>query len=179
MMACRCNKKWDSASTYTTIAFTLTAIIVFIVLYLVILKKKVIVGGLSIMGVGAGLVGLGYLWRKISSGTVQNCSEVEIFAKPEDGTDPILVPPGSSLKGIDGVWAPWFPDKVFKVPNGVHVCFDTYGREIYPNALSWESARSLGGGWYHENEIADKLGSNWKEFYDRAKSLWNVVNAKL
>ncbi len=175
-MACKCKKKWDRASTYTSVSVIFVTIAIFVLVYLILLKKKLIVGGVSVAGIGIALAGLGYMWQFRDYGTLQNCTDVIVLAKPENGTDPIVVQKGEMVKNIDGVWAPWFPERVLKIPNGVYVCFDLYGNTEYPNVISKGTSKALRGGWYHESKLAEELGQNWVEFYTKAINLYNSIN---
>lgn len=62
------------------------------------------------------------------SGRLLNDSPYILWAKPEEGVDPIMVKPGDFISGIDGFVIPDIaPGKVYKVPNLADVKVDQKG----------------------------------------------------
>lgn len=56
---------------------------------------------------------------------VGNQSSSMIYAKPEEGAEPVVVPPQGEYFGTDGVKA---GGKVYKLPNGVHATVKDGGK---------------------------------------------------
>ncbi len=56
---------------------------------------------------------------------VSNQSSSMIYAKPEEGAEPVAVPPQGEYFGTDGVKA---GGKVYKLPNGVHATVSQNGK---------------------------------------------------
>ncbi len=163
-MACKC-KKWDAASTYVVVGYFLTVLIAFLFVYLIFLKKKIVLGSVSTMSLVFVGAGIALYWRRFETASVKNCSEYPIIGKAEDGQGAFLIMPGEEVSGIDGVWVPWNPDCVLKIPNGVHVCISEH-QERFPTILSEISFRNMEGGWYKP----DRLG--WELFFSIARGMF-------
>ncbi len=166
-MACKC-KKWDAASTYILVEFILATLIFLLFVYLIAFKKKILWGTISTVSlifVGAGIA---LYWRRFETASVRNCSEYLIIGKAEDGQYAILINPGEEVSGIDGVWVPWNPDCVLKIPNGVHVCISEH-QERFPTILSEISFRNMEGGWYKP----ERLG--WEMFFSTAREMFEEM----
>ena len=161
-MACKC-KKWDAASTYTLALIILFAIV--IVLGLMLVKYRSVKSGIAGTVLFAFMTGIALYWRRFETASVRNCSEYLIIGKAEDGQYAILINPGEEVSGIDGVWVPWNPDCVLKIPNGVHVCISEH-QERFPTILSEISFRNMEGGCYKP----DRLG--WELFFSTAREMF-------
>lgn len=96
--------------------------IVFIIIG--IIKKEKIYGvGMVSTGIIAGLIFLLQMYKGKS--LVHNMSDEMIYAKPEEGTEPVAVPPHGELYDIDGFKA---NGKVYKLPDGVHATVSQNGK---------------------------------------------------
>lgn len=102
------------ADLYFVVDIFIIIAIVFIIIG--IIKKEKIYGvGMVSTGIIAGLIFLLQMYKGKS--VVHNMSDEVIYAKPEEGTEPVAVPPHGELYNIDGFKA---NGKVYKIPDGVH-----------------------------------------------------------
>ncbi|NPA34829.1 MAG: hypothetical protein GXO48_07885 [Chlorobi bacterium] len=113
------------------------------------------------------LSGIGLYWKRSETASVHNRSPYPICGKRENSDDVILICPGEEYSGVDGVWVPWNPGCVFKIPNGVHVCIDENSERI-PTLLSETAFRNLEGGWYKPERL------RWEEFAQNAKQQYQM-----
>lgn len=110
------------ADLYFVVDIFIIIAIVFIIIG--IIKKEKIYGvGMVSTGIIAGLIFLLQMYKGKS--VVHNMSDEVIYAKPEEGTEPVAVPPHGELYNIDGFKA---NGKVYKIPDGVHAKVSQNGK---------------------------------------------------
>lgn len=66
-----------------------------------------------------------FIQVKFGQTKVSNQSPNTIHAKPEEGTEPVAVPPQGQCYGIDGIKA---QGRVYKLPDGVHATVKADGK---------------------------------------------------
>lgn len=89
---------------------------------------------------------------------VSNQSSSMIYAKPEEGADPVEVPPQGEYFGTDGVKA---GGKVYKLPNGVHASVKDGGK-VKVSSLTGQFIYMLGGG-----VLPTPPDGGWQKLFDR------------
>ena len=109
------------ADLYFVVDIFIIIAIVFIIIG--IIKKEKIYGvGMVSTGIIAGLIFLLQMYKGKS--VVHNMSDEMIYAKPEEGAEPMAVPPQGQCYGIDGIKA---QGQVYKLPDGVHATVNDGG----------------------------------------------------
>lgn len=89
---------------------------------------------------------------------VSNESSTMIYAKPEEGTEPVGIAPQGECYGIDGIKA---HGKVYKLPNGVHATVAESGK-IRIASITGTLIYMLGGG-----VLPTPPGVDWQKLFDR------------
>ena len=89
---------------------------------------------------------------------VCNESSSTIYAKPEEGTEPVGIAPQGECYGIDGIKA---HGKVYKLPNGVHATVAESGK-IRIASITGTLIYMLGGG-----VLPTPPGVDWQKLFDR------------
>ena len=89
---------------------------------------------------------------------VSNQSSSMIYAKPEEGAEPVAVPPQGEYFGTDGVKA---GGKVYKLPNGVHASVKDGGK-VKVSSLTGQFIYMLGGG-----VLPTPPDGGWQKLFER------------
>ena len=116
----------DKNQTIKTNLYAVTDILALLAIVLFILSgkredKTILIGS----GIAIILAGIAFTIQvKFGQTKVSNQSPNTIYAKPEEGTEPVAVPPQGQCYGIDGIKA---QGKVYKLPDGVHATVNDGG----------------------------------------------------
>lgn len=139
------------------LATDILALLAIIVLVFYAKKKdETFLSGSFIFIVLAGLVG--FIQAKWGQTKVCNKTSATIYAKPEEGTEPIGIVPQGEQWGIDGIKA---HGKVYKLPNGVHATIGENGK-IRIASITGTFIYLLGGG-----VLPTPPGVDWQKLFDR------------
>ena len=143
------------ADLYFVVDIFIIIAIVFIIIG--IIKKEKIYGvGMVSTGIIAGLIFLLQMYKGKS--VVHNMSDEMIYAKPEEGAEPMAVPPQGQCYGIDGIKA---QGRVYKLPDGVHATVKADGK-IKIQSLTAKFIYLLGGGL-----LPTPPDGGWQKLFER------------
>ena len=117
----------DKNQTIKTNLYAITDILALLAIIMLVLyaKKKdetLLMGSLLFIILSALSA---FIQVKFGQTKVSNQSPNTIHAKPEEGAEPVAVPPQGQCYGIDGIKA---NDRVYKLPDGVHATVKADGK---------------------------------------------------
>lgn len=143
------------ADLYFVVDIFIIIAIVFIIIG-IIKKEKIYLTGM----VGSGIIGGLILLLQANKGksVVHNMSDEVIYAKPEEGTEPVAVPPHGEYYNIDGFKA---YGKVYKLPDGVHASVKDGGK-VKVSSLTGQFIYMLGGG-----VLPTPPDGGWQKLFER------------
>ena len=144
------------ADLYFVVDIFIIIAIVFIIIG--IIKKEKIYGvGMVSTGIIAGLIFLLQMYKGKS--VVHNMSNEVIYAKPEEGTEPVAVPPHGELYDIDGFKA---NGKVYKISDGVHARVFKNGITMVTSITGYIISKLRGG-----VILSAPKDGGWQKLFDR------------
>ena len=150
----------DKNQTIKTNLYAVTDILALLAIIMLVLyaKKKdetFLIGS----GIATVLAAMAFIIQvKFGQTKVSNQSPNTIHAKPEEGTEPVAVPPQGQCYGIDGIKA---QGKVYKLPDGVHATVKADGK-IKIQSLTAKFIYLLGGGL-----LQAPPDGGWQKLFER------------
>ena len=150
----------DKNQTIKTNLYAVTDILALLAIVLFILSgkredKTILIGS----GIAIILAGIAFTIQvKFGQTKVSNQSPNTIYAKPEEGTEPVAVPPQGQCYGIDGIKA---QGRVYKLPDGVHATVKADGK-IKIQSLTAKFIYLLGGGL-----LPTPPDGGWQKLFER------------
>ena len=150
----------DKNQTIKTNLYAVTDILALLAIIMLVLyaKKKdetLLMGSLLFIILSALSA---FIQVKFGQTKVSNQSPNTIHAKPEEGAEPMAVPPQGQCYGIDGIKA---QGKVYKLPDGVHATVKADGK-IKIQSLTAKFIYLLGGG-----VLQAPPDGGWQKLFER------------
>ena len=145
-------KKFIKANLYSAADIAAAATIILFVLY--IMKKTSIKPFAIIIMITSLLFGFQALFGQTK---VENQSDSNITAKPENGTEPAMVAKGSEMYDIDGVKT---DGKVFKAVDGTHIVVGKDGT-VSTKSLVGKFINRVRGGY-----LSTSPDSTWDKLFN-------------
>ena len=150
----------DKNQTIKTNLYAVTDILALLAIIMLVLyakkKDETLLMGSAFVGIFAFATVI--IQVKFGQTKVSNQSPNTIHAKPEEGAEPVAVPPQGQCYGIDGIKA---QGKVYKLPDGVHATVKADGK-IKIQSLTAKFIYLLGGGL-----LPTPPDGGWQKLFER------------
>lgn len=141
--------------------YLITDILIMLTMFIFVLgimeKEKKYAISFGISGIATLLVSL--IQLKWGQAVVKNNSDEVIYAKLEEASDPVAVPPHSQCHNIDGFKA---HGKVYKIPDGVHAKVSQNGKVRITSRIGTMITMIKNGG-----SLQAPPDGGWQKLFDR------------